>query len=119
MKLENSVLEDVREAVGLSREVTDFDTDLLIHINSALSELLQNGVVVPTVIKDVNTTWADLQIASVSQDYFMMVPLFVTLSTKIIFDPPPPSTVEHYAKTIDKLLWRLKLAYEDWGDTNA
>lgn len=115
MKLDNSVLEDVRVAVGLSRESPDFDTDLLMHINAAIGKLRQNDVIVPIMISDDSTTWGDLQdpTKTDANEYFQMVPLFITLSTKIIFDPPPPSTVEQYVSSIDQILWRLKIAYED------
>lgn len=114
MILTNSILEDVRSAVGLSRDTHDFDTDLLMHINSAIGELNQNGVGKGIVVTDVTTTWGELQdpTQSDSNIYFKMVPLFITLSTKLLFDPPPPSSVQYHQSSIDKLLWRLKVAYE-------
>lgn len=114
MDLETSILEDVRESVGLAKDSKDFDVDLKMHINAAIGKLLQAGVVAPTVLTDDSLTWAQLQDPSKGKanDHFLMVPLYVTLSTKIIFDPPPPSTVDQYAHNIDQLLWRLKIAYE-------
>lgn len=114
MKLEHSILEDVREAVGLNRDVMDFDTDLLMHINSAIGKLNQNGVGNILLVTDVTSTWRDLQDVTQIEGnkYFAMVPLFIVVSTKIIFDPPPPSTVEYYNRSIDESLWRLKVAYE-------
>lgn len=121
MKLENSILEDVRKAVGLSRDTVDFDTDLVMHINSAIGELRQNGVTLSTTVTDTSTTWGDLQnpLRTDANEYFHMVPLFVTLSTKLIFDPPPPSTVEYYSNNISKILWRLKIAYEEYTTTTT
>lgn len=114
MDLNNSILEDIREGVGLTRESDDFDADLIMHINSAIGELNQNGVGNNVMVRDVSTIWEDLQDPSQGEanKYFQMIPLFITLSTKLIFDPPPPSTVEQYSRNIDKILWRLKLAYE-------
>lgn len=115
MDVTKSILKDIREAVGLSSDSTDFDTDLLMHINSAISELNQNGVGIPLIVDGESQKWLDLQdpLKIEANQYFQMVPLFITLSTKIIFDPPPPSTVEYYSSNIRKLLWRLKLAYEE------
>ena len=114
MDLTNSILEDVRAGVALSRDTADFDTELLMHINVAISILNQNGIGNLLTVTDTSTTWADLQ--DVTQikgnEYFQIVPLFVTMSTKVIFDPPPPSAVEYHSKSIDQMLWRLKLAYE-------
>lgn len=114
MILTNGILEDIRLAVGLSKDATDFDTDLLMNINAAIGELNQNGVGRELIVTDVSTTWGDLQDPAHADrnDAFKMAPLFVMLSTKLLFDPPPPSSVQHHQESANKLLWRLKLAYE-------
>jgi hypothetical protein len=115
LDVNNSILQDVRLAVGLDATTSDFDTELLMHINSALGTLNQNGVGNFLVVMNEELTWNDLQNPSQTEGnkYFHMVPLFVALSTKLLFDPPPPSTVEQYVRNIDQALWRLKIAYEE------
>lgn len=115
MELDNSILEDIRVAVGLTRDVTDFDTELLMHINAAIGKLNQNGVGNFIIVTDTTQTWNDLRDISKIEGnkYFQLVPLYLSLNTKLLFDPPPPSTVEYYSKNIDELLWRLKTAYEE------
>jgi hypothetical protein len=115
LELTNSILKDVRVMVGLSADTSDFDTDLLVHINSSISKLNQNGVGNFLLVTDDTSTWNDLQnpLQVEGNKYFNMVPTFIFLSTKLIFDPPPPSTVQHYANNIDQSLWRLKVAYEE------
>lgn len=110
-----SILKDIREAVGLDSSITDFDTDLLMHINSAIGKLNQNGIGTFLIVEDETQIWKDLQdpLQTKGNQYFKMIPLFISLSTKFLFDPPPPSTVEHYSKNIDENLWRLKVAYEE------
>lgn len=114
MKDNNSILRDVRTAVGLDADTTDFDTDLLIHINSSIAKLNQNGVGNILVVENEEQKWIDLKNPeqTYGNQYFQFVPLFIVLNTKLIFDPPPPSTVQHYANNIDQSLWRLKIAYE-------
>ena len=114
-------MEDIRVAVGLSKDTVDFDTELIMHINSGIGKLNQNGIGLFIVVTDVSKTWGDLQdpLHVEGNKYFAMVPLFITLSTKILFDPPPPSTVEYYANNIDQTLWRLKLAYEELTTTTT
>lgn len=92
----------------------DFDTDLIIHINSAIGKLNQNGVGNFLIVKDDTSTWNDLiePLKSESNQALQMIPLFVALSTKLLFDPPPPSSVELHSKSADELLWRLKIAHE-------
>jgi hypothetical protein len=110
-----SILEDIRVAVGLDATTSDYDTDLLMHINSAIGKLNQNGVGNFIVVNDDTPTWGDLQNPEQVEGnkYFQMIPLFVTLSAKMIFDPPPPSTIQYYQLNIDQTLWRLKIAYEE------
>ena len=113
-----SILVDIRKAVGLTEDNSEFDTDLLIHINSAIGRLNQNGVGKSIPISDDTTTWKDLMDDEQVEGnrYFHMVPSFVMLSTKIIFDPPPPSAVEYYSRNVDETLWRLKIAYDRGED---
>lgn len=121
MKLTNSVLEDIRAASGLTTDTIDFDIDLLMHINGAISQLAQNGACLPVAVSDTSTTWQDLQdpLQIKGNEYFQMVPLFIMLNVKILFDPPPPSTVDVYKTRLNELLWRLKIAYEDMTTTTT
>lgn len=113
MDLTKTILGDVREGIGLSTEPSAFDNELLMHINSGVGKLYQNGITLPIVV-NTETTWLDLQDQTQTEGnkVFHMVPLFLMLSTKLLFDPPPPSSVEHHANQIQDLLWRLKIAYE-------
>ena len=114
MNLEDSILRTVRDAIGIGADSSEFDTELVMHINAALGTLNQNGVGLPVVVEDETLTWAQFKdpIQVEGNVYYHMVPLFVKLSTKLIFDPPPPSAVEMYRAQVDQMLWRLKVAYE-------
>jgi hypothetical protein len=110
-----SILHDIRVAVGLSVDTSDFDTELLMHINSAIGKLNQNGVGKFLVVNDELDKWIDLQDETQVEGnkYFQQVPLFIAMSAKLVFDPPPPSAVPVYQNNIDQILWRLKIAYEE------
>lgn len=119
LEVTNKILSDVREAVGLGEEPDSFNPELLMHINANMSKLNQNGIGLPIVV-DPNTTWLDFLdpmqiVGNLSSN---MIPLYVMLSTKIIFDPPPPSSVDLQSRNADELLWRLKVAYETGGENN-
>ena len=115
MNFNQSILQDIRVAVGLDATTSDFDTDLLMHINSAIGTLNQNGIGNFIVVDNETQVWADLQNPSqtVGNQFFKMIPLFIALSAKLLFDPPPPSSVQVYQTSIDQYLWRLKIAYEE------
>lgn len=110
-----SILRDIRESVGLTSTVVEFDTELLQHINSAIGKLNQNGVGQFLVVQDEESIWEDLKESTQIEGnkYFALIPLFITLSTKLLFDPPPPSNVQYHASNAQELLWRLKIAYEE------
>lgn len=115
MDVNESILRDIRVAVGLSADTSDFDTELLMHINGAIGKLNQNGVGNFLVVQNEEQKWIDLQnpLQLEGNFYFSMVPLFVTISTKLLFDPPPPSSVQYHAENAEQILWRLKVAYEE------
>lgn len=114
MKLENSILKDIREGIGLGVDASSFDTELLMHINALISEINQNGVGRSITVDGETTTWSDLMDPTQVEGnkHFQLVPLYMMMTTKLFFDAPPPSTAEHYSRNSDKLLWRLKIAYE-------
>ena len=115
MNMKDSVLQNVRVAVGLDEDTSDYDVELLMHVNSAIGKLNQVGVGRFVVITDTTTTWEDVQDPNQTEGnkYFKMVPLFVAISTKLLFDPPPPSSAQYHSENADQILWRLKVAYEE------
>jgi len=115
LDVNKSILKDIRQAVGLSSDTTDFDADLLMHINSAIGKLNQNGIGKFLLVTDDEAIWNDMldPTQTAGNQYVGLIPLYVELSTKLLFDPPPPSSVQYHASNIDQLLWRLKIAYEE------
>lgn len=112
--MDKSILVHVREGVGLDKEDTAFDSDLLLHINANISRLNQNGIGKTLLITDDSSTWKDFikEEQYSGNEFFGMVPQFIVLSTKLLFDPPPPSNVDAYQSMSEEYLWRLKVAYE-------
>lgn len=112
---EESILEHIRGTVAGSSDNSDFDTELLQHINSSIAILNQNGIGKPITVKGVDEKWSDLRDETQIDGnlYFNMVPLYVTLNTQLLFDPPPPSNVQYHKDSSSELLWRLRTAYEN------
>lgn len=111
---DKSILETVRGAMGLDAEDNSFDFELLLHINNALAVLHQNAVGVPYTVKDSLATWEELKdpLQIEGNKMFESVKQYVFLRTKILFDPPPPSTIKYMYEAADEILWRLRESYD-------
>lgn len=103
----NSILETIRKMIGPSVSYDVFDTDLIVHINSAFSRLCQLGVGpdVPFTITGTDETWDDFVCKATPYDVIQ----YIYFNVKMDFDTPSNSTVsETYTKKIEKLEWTLK-----------
>lgn len=115
MEMDGSILEHIRDSVGLTKDNEEFDTELINHINMSIVKMHQNGVPINKFRITKDTTWGDLLTdpqAVVSSEHIGLIPTFMSLNVKLLFDPPPPSSVEFHVRSMDELLWRLKIAYE-------
>ena len=102
-----SILETIRQMIGPSVTYDVFDTDLIIHINSAFSRLCQLGVgpETPFRITGTDETWDEFIPGVMSDDIIQ----YVYLSTKLIFDTPASTNVTGVIqKQLDMLEWTLK-----------
>lgn len=82
----SSILNDVKHQLGLLPENTDFDTTLIIHINTTLSILTQLGVG-PTT--GVQITGSSEEWGILSDDPRLnTVKSYVYLKVRNFFDPP-------------------------------
>lgn len=109
-----SILRCIRTSLGLGEDNTDFDTELCMGINSAISKLNQVGVGRHVMVTNEDKVWGDLMDSTqnANTSYFQMIPMYITLDVKMWFDPPPPSSLTHYQESSRELLWRLQQAYE-------
>lgn len=96
------------DADGLEGTDEFFDTDLMVHINTAIFELYQVGVGDRGfTITSENETWEnylkeDLPVLSAVKDY-------IYIYVKLIFDPPQSSSVQTAMQsTADRLLYRIR-----------
>lgn len=111
-----SILISIKKLLGIEEGYENFDTDIIIHINTVFSTLTQLGVG-PNKgysIKDETATWNDYL---KGDERLESVKTYVYLRVKMIFDPPSASSVaEAYNRTIQELEWRLNVAAETTHD---
>ena len=108
-----SILETIVSGLGLEIDEAAFNPEIIMYVNSALLTVYQNGAGTPLVVKDYAQTWEEFKDPAQVEGnkMFEQIKLYVMLKTKIIFDPPPPSTAPYMQSYIDELLWRIRVAY--------
>lgn len=104
----DSILDTIKELVLGHSEDSDFDTDLIVNINTALSYLCQLGVGPKDgfEITGSNETWSEFL---ENEKALKMVITYVYLRTKIVFDPPTGGVLNSYESQIEELAWRLQV----------
>lgn len=108
-----SILTSIKKLLGITEEYKHFDSDIIMHINSALMDLRQIGVGPSDgfTIEDDTSTWTDFIGDSMKLEG---VKTYVYLSVKLVFDPPLSSSViETINRRISELTWRLSVEADD------
>ena len=107
-----SILTSIKKLLGIDEEYTQFDNDIIMHINTVFLNLTQLGVGPEEgfLIEDDSATWDDF-IGDSNQ--LQAVKTYVYLKVKLLFDPPLSSSViESINRIISELEWRLNVAVE-------
>lgn len=108
-----SILESTKKALGLHREIEDFDPELVMFINSAFAKLQQLGVG-PSQgfeISGYDEVWDDfIQHKEMLND----VKVFVYLQVRFVFDPPSIATLNNaLSEQLKEVTWRINTKRED------
>ncbi len=103
-----SILTSIKKLIGIGEDITSFDDDIIIDINTALAILSDLGVPDTNclVISDLDATWNDLTTIAPLQS---MCKSYVHLKTKMLFDPPPSSAaIESNNRLLSELENRIR-----------
>lgn len=102
-----SILDSIKQLLGIDINDTSFDKELIIHINGALMILNQLGVG-PTSgysITDKNNTWEEFTLGRTDLE---AIKSDVYLRVRLLFDPPQNSfLVNSIEKQISEYEWRI------------
>ena len=106
----NSILTSIKKLLGITESCTDFDTDIIIHINTVLMTLNQLGVGTEGFqIEDKNAVWSEF----IDPNKLAATKSYVHLRVKLLFDPPLNSAIiEAIKESIRELEWRLNVRVE-------
>lgn len=111
-----SILTSIKKLLGIAEEDTNFDQDLIMHINSVFMILTQLGVGPSKgfAIKDENDVWSDF---IPEQSSLEAVKSYVYMKVRLMFDPPLSSAVaDAINRNISELEWRLNAGAENGGE---
>lgn len=105
--MNDSILTNIKEMLGILDSDTSFDRELISHINAAISTLtdIAIGPADGYVIEDKSNSWNEL---SNSIDIVTAAKQYIYSYVKLLFDPPANSFVcDALSKNKDELYWRL------------
>lgn len=117
-----SILISIKKLLGIDRNYTDFDVDIIMHINSVFMILNQLGVGPKTcyIISGETETWSDFFGAD---EQSQLVKSYVYLKVRLMFDPPSTGVLhEAMERQISEFEWRLNMqcdTLKEGGDENG
>lgn len=111
--INESILVSIKKLLGLASSNNSFDTDVIIHINTAFMVLNQLGVGPEEgfSIKSSEEVWSDF----VDDDEHLdAIKTYIYLKVKMVFDPPQHGPTEDALKeSIREYEWRLNVKVEN------
>lgn len=116
--LEQSILKSTKKALGVDTEDPSFDQELIMHINSVFTDLVQLGVgpVRGFAIQSDAETWDTFLGDDLNLNH---VQTYMYFRLRLIFDPPPTSfAIAAMEKQARELEFRLNVHSEEtrWVD---
>lgn len=112
MNLDDSILRTIKLMLGLTDDITAYDEEIKVHINSLFTILNQLDVISDDGfrISGYDETWGQLTDKLTLAE---MVKEFMYLKVRMIFDPPGSSVVsDAYNSRIAELEWRMNIQAE-------
>lgn len=112
-----SILTSIKKLLGIAEDYTQFDQDVIMHINTILMTLTQLGVGPEEgfVIEGETETWEDF----IGEDLNInAVKTFVYLKVRLLFDPPLSSSlIDSIERQAKELEWRIREQAEEFKNS--
>lgn len=108
----SSILNDVKKVIGIDTDYNDFDSDLIMFINSAFFNLRQLGVGPKEgySISGEKNDWSEF---TADESLLTGVKPYIQQKVRLQFDPPTNSFLEQsIRKNIEEYEWRLNIQGE-------
>ena len=140
MAADESILNGIKKLLGLPSDMTAFDPDIIIHINTVISNLNQMGIgpVNGFIITGSSETWTNFftdndhsipvikqedtgdysvtnETITVDKNLLQQVKTYIYIKVKLLFDPPANATLvsamQDNAKELEVRLYTRKGGY--------
>lgn len=111
--MDNSILTSIKKLLGIPEDYDEFDTTILMYINSVFSTLWQLGVGPENgyVVTD-TTLWSDY---TDNETLAGFLTTYVYYKVRMSFDPPSNSTLNESLKNCaNEMEFRIR-SMVDWG----
>lgn len=108
----DSILNSIKDGVGVEEEETAFDSQLIMHINSMFSTLYQLGIgpQTPFRITDETAVWDDFITRADTEN----VKSYMKIKVGLMFDPPATATMYNaLVEQAKELEWRLTVVSDE------
>lgn len=115
--INNSILDTVKTFVGVDKDETVFDKELILEINSTFLELFQNGIdeLKAFSVSDGKEKWSDINITPLI--VLLNVQIYMCIKVNILFDKSMSSSlVDNYNKIANEALWRINIEKESYNE---
>ena len=110
MNNEESILDYVKKLLGIQKDYTHFDPDIIYGINAAFAVLTQLGVGPEEgfMVSDDTAKWTDF-VSDTAR--LSLIKEYVYLKTRLLFDPPTSAAlIDVMNKSASEYEWRLYIA---------
>lgn len=109
----DSILISMKKLLGIPKEYTHFDADIIMHVNSVFSILTQLGVGPSDgfIIEDDSALWTEFM---PTDPRLELVKSYMHLRVKLLFDSTTMSSavMDSINRQISEFEWRLQVAAE-------
>lgn len=110
-----TILTSIKKQLGIDDSNTDFDSQVMMGINMALSVLTQIGIGPSSGFSLTNGAekWSDYISELDTSPKYIMVQSYIYCRTKLFFDPSASQVLNKaLTDTANELEWRLKVVSE-------
>lgn len=110
INVDDSILLSIKKMLGMEPEFTQFDPDIILHINTIIQVLYQIGLDIPEgfVVVDQNNLWTDYIQNPRYSKITSLIKQYIFMRVRMIFDPPSSQTLSTaIQESINEMQWRI------------